>query len=69
MSVATIEGVVENGQIKLLSNFHLPERTKVYVVVPGAPLPLPHSYVGSPRLAHSKQAVDFLKTVTVEKLN
>jgi hypothetical protein len=68
MSVATIEGVVENGQIRLPSNIHLPEQTKVYVVVPGARLPLPHSYVGSPRLAHSEQAADFLKTVTAEKL-
>ena len=36
MSVATFEGVVENGQVRLAGGVHLPERTKVYVVVPEA---------------------------------
>jgi hypothetical protein len=34
MRVATCEGFVEDGQIKLPAGVHLPEGTKVYVVVP-----------------------------------
>jgi len=68
MSAATIEGIIENGQIRLPSNIHLPERTKVFVIVPDAELATPPSYVGSPRLAHPNQADDFLKAVTAEKL-
>ncbi len=36
MSVATFQGVVENGQIRLASDIHLPENATVYVVVPDA---------------------------------
>jgi hypothetical protein len=35
MSVITLEGVVENGRIKLNTSVLLPENTKVYVVIPG----------------------------------
>jgi len=34
MSVATFQGVVENGQVRLASDVHLPESATVYVVVP-----------------------------------
>ena len=34
MGATTIEGVVENGQIRLPASVRLPERTKVYVVIP-----------------------------------
>lgn len=34
MSVATYEGIVEQGQIKLKNGAHLPDQIKVYVVVP-----------------------------------
>ena len=34
MSVATFQGVVENGQVRLASDVRLPERATVYVVVP-----------------------------------
>jgi predicted DNA-binding antitoxin AbrB/MazE fold protein len=34
MSVITLEGVVENGRIKLNTSVNLPENTKVYVVIP-----------------------------------
>ena len=30
----TTSGTVEDGQVKLAANVHLPERTKVFVVVP-----------------------------------
>ncbi|MCW3096983.1 MAG: hypothetical protein JWL77_2601 [Chthonomonadaceae bacterium] len=36
MSVATFQGVVENGQVRLPSDVHLPENATVYVVVPDA---------------------------------
>jgi hypothetical protein len=34
MSVLTLEGVVEAGKIRLLSDEQLPEKTMVYVVIP-----------------------------------
>ena len=34
MSVTTFSGTVEDGQVKLAANVHLPEKTKVFVVVP-----------------------------------
>ena len=34
MSVFTIEGIVNHGQIKLNGDVRLPDNTKVYVVVP-----------------------------------
>ena len=34
MSVTTFSGTVEGGQVKLAPNVRLPEKTKVYVVVP-----------------------------------
>ena len=62
MNVATFEGIVENGQIKLLENVRVPDRTKVYVVIPGAVQPAPPRWM-SPRLAHPEQAEDFKVTV------
>ncbi len=34
MPVSTFSGTVEDGQVKLAANVHLPEKTKVFVVVP-----------------------------------
>jgi hypothetical protein len=34
MGIATFEGVVENGQIRLPAAVRLPERTRGYVVIP-----------------------------------
>jgi hypothetical protein len=34
MSVTTFQGIVERGQIKLAANVRLPEKAKVYVIVP-----------------------------------
>ena len=65
MSVTTIEAVVENGQIRLPSSVRLPERAKVYVLIPDVEVP-PTFYVGSPRLAHPEQLVDFRKEVIEE---
>jgi hypothetical protein len=34
MSLATFEGVIEHGQIKLKNGASLPDKAKVYIVVP-----------------------------------
>ena len=60
MSVLTLEGIVENGQIRLLERTALPENARVYVLVPGAP-ERPHRTprIWSPRLADPAQASSF----------
>ncbi len=35
MPVATFQGTIENGQVRLPANVNLPEKATVYVVVPG----------------------------------
>ena len=65
MRVTTVEGTVENGQIKLPANVRLPENAKVYVVVPGVE-EKQAAFMRSPRLAHSEQAADFEKEVIEE---
>ncbi|HEX8070743.1 MAG TPA: hypothetical protein VF546_12380 [Pyrinomonadaceae bacterium] len=65
MSVTAIEAIVENGQIRLPSSLRLPERAKVYVLIPDVKMPSV-SYIGSPRLAHPEQAADFQKEVIEE---
>jgi hypothetical protein len=62
MPVVTLEGVVENGQIRLKTDRPLPEKTKVYVVIPEYEL-APPLHMMSPRLAHPEQAADFVKQV------
>ena len=62
MSIVTLEGIVEDGQIRLPTNVRLPDSTKVYVVVPG--LEVEHvARVVSPRLARREQAPDFVMEV------
>lgn len=58
MSVLTLEGTVENGQIRLTGDVHLPEKTRVLIVVPGMHL-LKEARLYSPRLVHPEQAADF----------
>jgi hypothetical protein len=65
MSITTIEAIVENGQIRLPDSVRLPEKAKVYVLIPDISAPSA-SYVGSPRLAHPEQAADFEKEVVEE---
>src|SRR6266567_2630861 len=62
MNVETYEGFVENGQIRLPDNVRVPERTRVYVVIPGEGQPSTTRLM-SPRLVHPEQAEDFKKTV------
>jgi hypothetical protein len=62
MPILTVEGVVENGQVRLRENVVLPERTRVYLVIPDVEA-APPAHVHSPRLAHPEQAADFAKQV------
>lgn len=65
MQVTTYEATVENGVIKLLDNVSLPEKAKVFVVVPE--LYTPPAKIHSPRLLHREQAKDFVKQVSEEE--
>ncbi len=65
MSVLTYEGIVEQGQIRLNAGVRLPEKTKVYVVIPEMQEPQP-AFIYSPRLAHREQALDFRMEVIGE---
>jgi hypothetical protein len=64
MSIITLEGVTEGGQIKLQGNVHLPDNIKVYVVpnlhVEGV------AHLQSPHLAHPEEAPDFKMQVVQE---
>jgi hypothetical protein len=60
MGVTTVEGVVENGQIRLPATVRLPERTKVYVIIPDIEVQAV-AYIGNP-----EQAADFQKEVLEE---
>jgi hypothetical protein len=62
MSVVTLEAIVEDGQIRLPGNVRLPDRTKVYVVVPGLEVERVVR-IASPRLARPEQAADFVLEV------
>jgi hypothetical protein len=68
MKVTTYEGVVENGKVRLPAGVTLPEKAKVYIVVPAAveieAPPLAQIY--SPRLADPADAVHFKMEVTEE---
>lgn len=62
MAMLTVEGVFENGRIRLSDNVSLPEHTKVLVMIPDREgKPLAYSY--SPRLARPEQANDFAKQI------
>jgi len=58
----TYEGHVENGQIKLDENVKLPEKAKVYVVIPEAS-GTRTLRIMSPRFANPADAADFKKVV------
>ncbi|MCX7425234.1 MAG: hypothetical protein NTW96_06360 [Planctomycetia bacterium] len=68
MKVTTYEGVVENGRVELPPGASLPEKAKVYVVVPEVvEIEAPRvAHVYSPRLANPADAVHFKMKVTKE---
>ena len=66
MPLTAIEGIVENGTIRLRENVSLPENTRVVVIIAGSASDestLPSARVRSPRLAHPEQSRDFRKQV------
>ena len=68
MKITAYEGVVENGCVQLAGGVVLPEKAKVYVVVPEDVVEIevqPVSHIASPRLVHPEQAKDFAKEVEV----
>lgn len=73
MSVSTIEGYVENGQIRLPQGANLPERARVYVVIPDVEIvmdvtiPNKTLHLRSPRLADPAQAAVLRKTMVIEE--
>lgn len=58
MGVVALEGVVENGQIRLKDGIRLPDKTRVYVIVPDIQIKR-GARIFSPRLAHPEQSADF----------
>jgi hypothetical protein len=62
MRFNAIEGIVENGRIRLLEAAPLPEKAKVYVIIADtSPSALPQ--IRSPRLARPEQSGDFRKRI------
>ena len=62
MSIVTLEGIVEDGEIRLPTNVRLPDSTKVYVVAPGLEVEQV-ARLFSPRLARPEQASDFVMEI------
>ena len=65
MKVVTYQGVVQNGCVQLPTGVLLPEKAKVYVVVPESGVE-PVGYIASPRLVHPEQVKDFVKDISEE---
>jgi hypothetical protein len=65
MSIVTLEGIVEHGQIRLSGNVRLPDSTKVYVIVPGLEVEQV-ARLASPRLARPEQVSDVALQVRAE---
>jgi hypothetical protein len=63
--IRTYEATVEGGRIRLPDEVHLPENTRVYVVVPGIEITSARPLI-SPRLTNRTQAADFVKEVSEE---
>ena len=66
MSIITLEGIVDHGQIRLTTKVTLPDNTKVYVIVPDYQAP-EHARIASPKLAHPEQVTDFKMEVIEEQ--
>jgi hypothetical protein len=60
--LTTIEGVVENGKIRLHEDVVLPEAARVFVII-ADPQASPSAHIHTPRLADPRQAGDFRKKV------
>ena len=58
MGVLALEGIVEEGRIRLTGGARLPDKTRVYVVVPNTEI-VGKARVVSPRLVHREDVEDF----------
>lgn len=67
MSVSTVEGYVENGQIRVAAGVSLPEKAKVYIVIPDVADVSRPGHIYSPRLANRQQAEHFRMEIVQEK--
>ena len=65
MGIITVEGIVDHGQIRLKTNISLPEKAKVYVIIPDVQIEQ-GARIFSPRLAHPEQAADFRMEIVEE---
>ncbi len=68
MSVLTLEGIVESGRIRLMSSLRLPEKARVFVVIPEMS-ENPVAYVHTPHLRHPEQIIDFRLDITEDQPN
>jgi len=66
--LATYEGVVENGHVRLPPDVDIPDETRVYVLVPDVDTQRTLQIL-SPRLVDRAQAKDFVKEVIEETPN
>lgn len=70
MSVLALEGIVEaEGLIRITTAINLPQRTKVYILVPDVPLEVGEdkpAYIYSPRLAHPERASHYIMEIIEE---
>ncbi len=67
MSVVALEGIVDHGLIRLPPSVKLPNKTKVYILVPAIGTQQ-ETRIASPRLVHPEQAREFVMEVS-EDLN
>ena len=65
MSVTAYEATIENGQVKFDEPVNLPERARVYVLVPKSSKSRIHM-MSTPHLKDPSDAADFVMEVTEE---
>jgi hypothetical protein len=68
MGIMTLEGTVEHGQIRLQGDIRLPEKAKVYVIIPGMYVERV-AHIFTPHLANPEQAKDFHLEIVEEPSN
>ena len=68
MTITTYEGVVEKGKIRLKMGVHLPDNTRVYVVVPDMQTKKT-ARITSPRLVDRKKVADFKMEISEDNSN
>ncbi|MBC8496623.1 MAG: hypothetical protein H8D37_03075 [Chloroflexi bacterium] len=68
MTITTYEGIVKKGTIRFETPVHLPDNTKVFVIVPEMQIK-PTARIMSPRLVHREQVADFHLEVSEDNPN